>query len=184
MDEVLSPPKESPWTDERIELFRKLYRNGLSFSQIADQLGGGISRNSAIGKAHRLNFTPRAEARPRQSYMMSDYLPGARPEPKQARPTKNSPSLAPMKWNRPIAPKPKPAVRPAVLKEPKPLRLVNGRVTILHLSDKTCRWPIGEPGSKDFCFCGHSPRENSPYCEHHARAAYQPMQDRKHRSFA
>ncbi|MDO8354066.1 MAG: GcrA family cell cycle regulator [Aestuariivirga sp.] len=42
---------------------------------------------------------------------------------------------------------------------------------------------MGDPGSEDFCFCGHSPRDKSPYCEYHARAAYQPMQDRRHRKF-
>ena len=57
----------------------------------------------------------------------------------------------------------------------------DGRVTILHLSDKTCKWPIGDPGSEEFCFCGHGPREGSPYCEYHARLAYQPMQDRRNR---
>ena len=86
---------------------------------------------------------------------------------------------------------PSPLIVPSVLQialpEPQPLRLVDlpkgGRVTILHLSDKTCKWPIGDPGSEDFCFCGHSPRDKSPYCEYHARAAYQPMQDRRHRKF-
>ena len=57
----------------------------------------------------------------------------------------------------------------------------DGRVTILHLSDKTCKWPIGDPGSEDFCFCGHGPRDGSPYCEYHARLAYQPLQDRRNR---
>ena len=77
------------------------------------------------------------------------------------------------------------APRPAALPEPEPLRLVDlpkgGRVTILHLSDKTCKWPIGDPGQEDFCFCGHGPREGSPYCEYHARLAYQPLQDRRNR---
>ena len=76
-------------------------------------------------------------------------------------------------------------IRPAALPEPQPLRLVDlpqdGRVTILHLSDKTCKWPIGDPGSEEFCFCGHGPRDGSPYCEYHARLAYQPMQDRRNR---
>jgi GcrA cell cycle regulator len=83
--------------------------------------------------------------------------------------------------------RPEPIQRHIALPEPQPLRLVDlpkgGRVTILHLSDKTCKWPIGDPGSEDFCFCGHSPRDKSPYCEYHARAAYQPMQDRRHRKF-
>ena len=81
--------------------------------------------------------------------------------------------------------RPQPIQRPAALPEPLPVRLVDlpkgGRVTILHLSDKTCKWPIGDPGHEEFCFCGHGPREGSPYCEYHARLAYQPLQDRRHR---
>ena len=69
------------------------------------------------------------------------------------------------------------------LPEPKPLRLVDsakdGRITILHLTDKTCKWPIGDPQHDDFCFCGHGPRDGSPYCEYHARIAYQPAQERR-----
>ncbi len=40
---------------------------------------------------------------------------------------------------------------------------------------------IGDPGNEDFCFCGHNPRDGSPYCEYHARLAYQPLQDRRRR---
>jgi GcrA cell cycle regulator len=53
------------------------------------------------------------------------------------------------------------------------------RATILTLTDQTCRWPIGDPAAEDFCFCGHKPRENMPYCEYHARVAYQPVNDRR-----
>ena len=68
--------------------------------------------------------------------------------------------------------------------EPEPIRLVEvpsgeQRCSIMHLSDRTCRWPIGDPTSENFCFCGSSPRERAPYCEYHARIAYQPLQDRR-----
>jgi GcrA cell cycle regulator len=83
------------------------------------------------------------------------------------------------------APRSEVQLRQQALPAPEPLRLVDlpkgGRVTILHLSDKTCKWPIGDPGQEEFCFCGHGPRVGSPYCEYHARLAYQPLQDRRHR---
>jgi GcrA cell cycle regulator len=41
------------WTDERVELLKKLWSDGLSASQIAAELGG-ITRNAVIGKVHRL----------------------------------------------------------------------------------------------------------------------------------
>ena len=69
--------------------------------------------------------------------------------------------------------------KPLPVKLPEPVPLTNGaRITIMELTAETCRWPIGEPGTEDFCFCGCSPRYLSPYCEYHARIAYQPMQDR------
>src|SRR5436189_310715 len=49
------------WTDERVELLKKLWADGLSASQIAAQLGG-VSRNAVIGKVHRLNLPGRAKA--------------------------------------------------------------------------------------------------------------------------
>ena len=49
------------WTDERVELLRKLWSEGLSASQIAAQLGG-VSRNAVIGKVHRLKLSGRGRA--------------------------------------------------------------------------------------------------------------------------
>ena len=51
------------WTDERVELLRKLWSEGLSASQIAAQLGG-VSRNAVIGKVHRLKLSSRGRATP------------------------------------------------------------------------------------------------------------------------
>src|SRR5882762_1059792 len=56
---------KSPWTESRTELLRKLWSGKLSASQIAAELGG-ITRNSVIGKAHRLNLSGRAKPRPRE----------------------------------------------------------------------------------------------------------------------
>ena len=158
------------WTEERVDLLKKLWQDGLSASQIAGRLGAGVTRNAVIGKVHRLNLSGRAQ-QPRAAT--------PRP-PRKAR----EPSLPGHSGNA----TPSMQQRPAPLAEPQPLRLVDlpkdGRVTILHLSDKTCKWPIGDPGAEDFCFCGHGPREGSPYCEYHARLAYQPLQDRRNRRVA
>ena len=50
------------WTDERVELLRKLWLEGLSASQIASELSNGITRNAVIGKVHRLGLSGRAKA--------------------------------------------------------------------------------------------------------------------------
>lgn len=174
------------WTDERVELLKKLWTEGLSASQIAGRLGAGVTRNAVIGKVHRLNLSGRVQ----QQRTAQPRTPRKQREPSLApraggngggmpsMPTAGNTALKPMM-------RAETHVRPASLPEPQPLRLVDlpkdGRVTILHLSDKTCKWPIGDPGSEEFCFCGHGPRDGSPYCEYHARLAYQPLQDRRNR---
>ena len=50
------------WTDDRVESLRKLWLDGLSASQIAKHLGGGLTRNAVIGKVHRLGLSGRATA--------------------------------------------------------------------------------------------------------------------------
>ena len=52
------------------------------------------------------------------------------------------------------------------------------RVTIVELKEAMCRWPLGDPTSPDFRYCG-SPTANGPYCAHHGKLAYQPAQDRR-----
>jgi len=171
------------WTDERVELLKKLWEEGHSATQISIRLGQGVTRNAVIGKVHRLNLAGRAQPQraptPRSPKVREPSAPG-RPRSPLTLPTAGSSALKPIMRTAPLA---------APLPEPKPLRLVDndrgdGRITILQLSDKTCKWPSGDPGSEDFCFCGHKPREGSPYCEYHARIAYQPLQDRRHRKVA
>ena len=52
-------------------------------------------------------------------------------------------------------------------------------VTIIDLRESMCRWPIGDPAATEFHFCGRAPKSGSPYCEAHARKAYQPQQTRR-----
>jgi GcrA cell cycle regulator len=175
--------EKMPWTEERVELLKKLWAEGLSASQIAGKLGMGVTRNAVIGKVHRLNLagrvnTPRAQV-PRTTRKATEGQGAAPRGP--SRPTMPTAGATALKSYA------QPSVSPrlAPLPEPKPLRLIDtskdGRITILHLSDKTCKWPIGDPTHDDFCFCGHSPRDASPYCEYHARIAYQPAQERHRR---
>ncbi len=49
------------WTNERVELLKKLWGDGLSASQIAGELGG-VTRNAVIGKVHRLGLSGRAKS--------------------------------------------------------------------------------------------------------------------------
>ena len=142
------------WSDDRVEQLKSLWTEGLSASQIARALGG-VTRNAVIGKVHRLGLAGRASPtraeRPRVS--MSPKVPSLR-------------SHTP----------------PAPVVEEDPLTLADGNfATVLTISDRMCRWPIGDPSASEFHFCGRSPKSGSPYCEAHARKAYQPQQQHRHK---
>jgi GcrA cell cycle regulator len=54
-----------------------------------------------------------------------------------------------------------------------------GVATVLTLGARMCKWPIGDPSSDEFTFCGRRNSEDGPYCQDHARLAYQPQQSKK-----
>ena len=53
------------------------------------------------------------------------------------------------------------------------------RLNLLQLSESTCKWPIGDPLTKDFYFCGQHSPETGPYCEFHSRRAYHQLDKKK-----
>jgi len=148
------------WTDERVADLKKLWLDGLSASQIAKQLGG-VTRNAVIGKVHRLGLSGRAAP----SQPSRPAFRAARPRPTQApsAPRRIEPAPRPVAAATPSAPAP----RPAVLDLP-------GTATVLTLGAHMCKWPIGDPSSREFSFCGRRASEGV-YCVEHARVAYQPQ---------
>jgi GcrA cell cycle regulator len=46
-------------------------------------------------------------------------------------------------------------------------------IAVTKAGDRHCRWPVGDPRSPDFRFCGCNVHEGLPYCTDHARVAYQ-----------
>ncbi len=156
------------WTDERVELLKKLWSDGLSASQIAGELGG-ITRNAVIGKVHRLGLSGRAKssssgtARPRKARASGHMLRVSRPS------MRGNTALA-HAYEHDIGPEPE------LIENIIP---IGQRRTILELTEEPCRWPIGDPGSPDFFFCGGNTLESLPYCAYHSRIAYQPVNDRR-----
>ncbi len=158
------------WTDERVELLKKLWAEGLSASQIAAQLGG-VTRNAVIGKVHRLSLSGRAKP--------------ASSGPRPRKPRTSSPHRAPTRsyvsGNTALKQNPNPA--PRRLPAPVPIEdivvPISLNVSLMALSDQMCKWPIGDPSTEDFHFCGHRNFNGLPYCEYHCRLAYQPANDRR-----
>lgn len=158
------------WTDERVELLKKLWIDGLSASQIAAQLGG-VTRNAVIGKVHRLNLSGRAKP-----------ASGA-PRPRKIRPLAphRPPSRGYVSGNTALKIHAHPAPRrmPAQVPMEDLVVPISLNIKLLNLSDAMCKWPIGDPQAENFCFCGHKNFNALPYCEYHSRIAYQPVNDRR-----
>jgi len=74
------------------------------------------------------------------------------------------------------------ALVPAIPREPrKPRSIFTGaevgemqRVGFADIRDVNCRWPLGDPLSEDFAYCGLQPAPGRSYCAGHCRMAYQP----------
>jgi GcrA cell cycle regulator len=162
------------WTDERVELLRQLWLDGKSASQISAQLGHGVTRNAVIGKVHRLGLAGRAKAP-----SSAAAPPRAASAPRMVpRPASNGARTA-VRGATALALAVEPALdtRP-VFQEDDVVIPMSLRVTIVDLKEAMCRWPLGDPTSSDFRYCG-SPAANGPYCAHHGKLAYQPVQDRR-----
>ena len=161
------------WTDDRVNLLKKLWSEGFSASQIAAELGS-VTRNAVIGKVHRLGLSGRAKtpssasaSRPKRATRNGTYA--NRPVHNGQRVMVRSQIRAGMTANREAN-----LPQEEKLEAPRPLKL---RLT--ELTDHTCKWPIGDPAAEEFHFCGHAPKDSSPYCPYHSRIAYQPATDRR-----
>ncbi len=195
------------WTDERVETLKRMWNEGQSASQIAKELGG-VTRNAVIGKVHRLGLSNRVGGKEDEEEGASAPAPVAaakpepapRPEPtpraEQPRPAAPATAAPPPASN--VTPLP---VRKAIIPAGQPLppqpsmneistealasvREVEKRarkLTLMELTERTCKWPIGDPATDDFWFCGLPSLPGKPYCEAHVGVAFQPMSARRDR---
>jgi GcrA cell cycle regulator len=167
------------WTDERVEQLKQHWLEGKSASQIASLLGAGLSRNAIIGKVHRLGLAGRAKSsgagalRPRRAAAPAPSVHrAAAPRAMDAAPrlTRGATALA-------LAPQALLEAEPEELEESVVLPM-SLRVTIVDLKESMCRWPLGDPATSEFRYCG-SATASGPYCAYHGGLAYQPAQDRR-----
>ncbi len=187
------------WTDERVEQLRQMWNEGQSASQIAKTLGG-VTRNAVIGKVHRLGLSnrtaakPAAEAKPAKPVVEEAPAapepaapePEARPEPVAAKPAAApaAPVAAAPQPGRREPPPPTPAMVEDAQRTAEALAAMEKkakRLTLLELTERTCKWPIGDPATTDFAFCGLPAHPGKPYCEAHVSVAFQPMSSRRDR---
>jgi GcrA cell cycle regulator len=159
------------WTEERVELLKRLWSEGLSASRIAAEMGG-VTRNAVIGKVHRLGLSGRGKTNTPAQQRPRKPRPQAAPVP-LARPIRGNVALLPVPAPAPVAPE------PAVQLDEEVVVPLSQRVTIMELRESMCRWPLGDPTTPEFRFCGGGASPGVPYCGYHARIAYQPVTERK-----
>lgn len=172
------------WNEERVERLKKMWGEGQSASQIAKELGG-VTRNAVIGKVHRLGLSKRAgvaapkpEKKPAESPEMNTapksevkvvevsvpprklIVPAERPLPPQ--PSANEVSAEALASHREV--------------QEKALRL-----GLMELTERTCKWPFGDPATEDFWFCGLPVEAGKAYCKPCAEVAYQKPVARRDR---
>ena len=191
------------WTDERVEKLKELWTEGMSASQIAKVLGG-VTRNAVIGKVHRLGLSnrtqgeePKAAEAPKPKPAVAASVPPkaaaeppkpAAPEPVVAAPVpatvarRTPPVIRDATQPRaPGAPTPEEEAARATLAE---IEKFAKRIPLLDLTERTCKWPIGDPTEENFAFCGLDCVPGKPYCEYHVAVAFQPMSSRRDRARA
>ncbi|MEM6487566.1 MAG: GcrA family cell cycle regulator [Pseudomonadota bacterium] len=197
------------WTDERVEKLRELWAANMSASKIAKELGG-VTRNAVIGKVHRLGLSNRGtgaqggQGGGQAAEETAAPVEAAEPQP-VAEPTPPAEGVAPAPAEvRPVEPAPVPVRRETLFRDasqPRPpgqptpeeesaratlaeIEKMARKLTLLELTERTCKWPIGDPNDDDFHFCGLPAVPGKPYCEHHVGVAFQPMSTRRDRARA
>lgn len=157
---------EKFWTEERCQICRARWAEGVSAAAIAVEIGA-VSRNSVLSKVHRSGWPGL------NSSSGPDSLKGTKPRAGQRR-------RSGFKFPRKVAADGMPGVAPAVMLPPGSTASAMSfsdhgpdfRKRLLDLGAVECRWPIGDPHHPDFGFCS-APRQNDhdPYCRAHNRVA-------------
>ena len=188
------------WTDDRVEILKRLWVEGQSASQIAKELGG-VTRNAVIGKVHRLGLSNRAtsssssksDTKSKTSVKsMSDTKRVSNKTSASKVTSANSPSeprsnvtslrrqIIPA--GQPLPPQPSAnEISPEALARVSEIEKKAKKISLLELTERTCKWPVGDPATEEFWFCGLPSQAGKPYCEAHVGVAFQPMSQRRDR---
>ena len=182
------------WDSGMLKKLKALVGKGLSTSEMGKKLG--MSKNAVVGKLNRLGWNAKAtEAETKKSDKSKKeakstnkkvgktavagkktVVPKIEKNPKilvkKAKETKTS-----SKQNKVVLEKEKIVVKTASKKTKKDLALhellIQHALQMANLKPNQCRWPIGDPDSENFHFCGETVFSGKPYCYEHCRQAYQ-----------
>lgn len=148
------------WTDKMVEDLKKLWLDGLSTSEIAKKLG--ISKNSVVGKVHRLSLSGRPSPIKKKEEEIKRAAAARAKKIKETH-AKEAPAVEIEEETITISVEkaaPKAAVR------------TDNLIRVTDLDSHTCRWPLGDPRDENFHFCGKKVRTGQTYCDEHSAIAY------------
>jgi GcrA cell cycle regulator len=164
---VTAMEERMEWTAKSIDLLRALWAEGHSTAEIGRRMG--VTKNAIVGKAHRLDLP----ARPSPIRKQEEAGAPAAPRPKPARE-----AAAPAVQRTPPQPRPQP--QPASPRPASPAPVAPAQVRQFpRASLRSCCWPIGEPGQREFRFCAAEAAPGKPYCDDHVAIAYVKVRDRR-----
>jgi len=172
------------WSDERVEWLKRLWADGATCSEIANEMGGGLTRNGVIGKVTRLGLPRRGKAGVGGRPVRTQAAPKSAP-----RPIFKKTVMTPVQVKTKTGTSFHRMVEKVVTAQEMPdLELIAApdpslHVSIMDLRQHHCRWPIGDPGNiETFRYCGADSDLEDAYCKHHARIAYVPAAARREHS--
>lgn len=165
----------------------KVHRLGLS-----NRVGPGAKDEDAseeVVAAAPKAEAPAAAARPDPAPVRPD--PGPRPAAERPAPAAAAApvTVLPIPLRKAIIPAGQPLPPQPSLNEISPEALASvrevekraKRLSLMELTERTCKWPVGDPATEDFWFCGLPTVPGKPYCEAHVGVAFQPMSARRDR---
>lgn len=153
------------WTINSISKLKKLWDKGISTSEIGNKLG--FSKNAVVGKAHRLGLKSRSNTVIKKIKRKKTVPPKTK-----AAITKTEKVAATPKTTEKASKTASAPITPIKAKAKSSSKKSKHVVEMMDLKKNMCRWPLGDPRSSDFSFCGEPTFKNKPYCLTHCTEAY------------
>ena len=183
------------WTDDRVKILKKMWAEGHSASVIAKELGD-VTRNAVIGKVHRLGLSNRGGQKGTAKVADKKKTDTAPSREKSTQPAAKKPAVqeeasqsltvSPIRKIIPAGQRlpPQPSnneISPEALEKVSRVEKKAKKISLLELTERTCKWPIGDPSKDNFWFCGLPAETGKPYCEAHVGVAFQQLNNRRDR---
>lgn len=175
------------WDNATLKKLKALTGKGLSTSEIGKRLG--MSKNAIVGKLNRLGWNAKASSATTTEKKVDAKKTATKAEPAkktvakkavtakktvaQKAPAKAATKKATPKVVAPKAPAKKADAKTSAKNLAMHQRIIQHSLEMANLKPNQCRWPIGDPDSEHFHFCGETVFVGKPYCYEHCKQAYQ-----------